>query len=208
MNRNELIGRICEGKPRVHATGFAQLYISPDTRLHVWTDALLARAPDIKQIVFKHDHRYGIRSRVLRGTLHDQAVDWDCSVWGVDNCWRMWEVRPAGQGLPDKPHIIERGSEAGDLAIYEGEPRIVYAGDWYEIPKRTFHATRAVGTTVTMMKKIDEEDAWARLLVPRGFDPIHSLSKQPDASFIKNEMIRAVEGIGEVIIEDTWRELV
>lgn len=190
MNKRKLIEAIENGEPRVHATGFAQLYVEPDKRLHVWTDWLLEHAPDITQIVFYHDHRYEIRSKVLSGSLHDQMVE--PVVTGPLGEWGMWEVRPSHEGDPEKPHRDPR------MNYYDVKllmPRIIKAGNDYTIPLGAFHATRAIGDTVTVMKKINEEARWARLLVPYPYDPIHSLTKQPSQKDIKREMIRAVANL-------------
>lgn len=189
-SKAELIDKIRDGQPRVHATGFAQLYIAPNTRLHVWTDWLLKNAPDVRQLAFFHDHRYAIRSTVIGGALHDQMVDPVLN--NAHGRWRMWEVRPAHEGEPEKPHLIE--GPFYDVTLRT--PRIIVADQWYEIPLRAFHSTRAIGDTVTIMEKVGEEASWARLVVPCGdFDPIHSLSRQPPVERVKQEMIRAVAGV-------------
>lgn len=46
--KDYLIGKVREGAPRVHATGFAQLYLAPTVRLHVWSDALFFEAPEVR----------------------------------------------------------------------------------------------------------------------------------------------------------------
>lgn len=186
MKKIDLIHKIEQGDPRVHATGFAQLYIEPNKRLPVWTDWLLLNATDISQIAFFHDHRYAIKSRILKGALHDQAVFPSAD---GDGTWKMYEVRPAHEGEAEKPCLIENKT----YEVFVDPPRIIKAGEEYAIPRRAFHATRAIGDTVSIMEKIDEEKDWARLLVPDGnFDPIHSLLRQPDPVMVKREMIRAV----------------
>lgn len=181
MKHLDLLNIISDVTPRVHATGFAQLYISKAVRLHVWTDALFAKAPDPTQVAFYHDHRYGIVSHVLRGALLDSPVypiinnSWD------GEQWQVWEVRPAGEGQPDKPQHAGLGA-----TVRQHNPRVIRAGFNYYIPKRTFHASRALETTVTVMRKQQEEGAWARLLVPTGFDPIHSLTTQPDREWLRS----------------------
>ena len=196
-----LADAIENGKPRVHATGFAQLYLRPDVRLHVWTDALFRHAPDQSQIAFYHDHRYGIVSHVLRGAIMDSpAIPCDTNGSnGGPGDWSIWEVRPAGEGQPDKPH---RGKKVEDneLEVRLPPPRLIKAGDGYHIPKRTFHATRALGTTVTLMRKLNEEPAWARLLVPKGFDPVHSLVTQPPIDFVRYEMLEALGALSNAKI--------
>lgn len=179
MDRHDLWKLIMAGKPRLHATGFAQMYIAPDVRLHVWSEELFKHAPDVKQIGFFHDHRYRIESTVLRGALLDTPAE---MTNGTE--FALYEVRPAHEGEPDKPHY------AGQLCgVRLGLPRVVASGDTYEIPKRSFHATRALMPTITVMRKHEEEDTWARLLAPnspRGeFDPVHSLIRQPDEKDIK-----------------------
>lgn len=195
MNQHDLWKAIQGGKPRVHATGFAQLYLCEGVRLHVWNDELISLAPDIRQAAFYHDHRYGIKSRVLRGML----LDTPALLYGkgndieeqTRNMWDIFEVRPAHEGDAEKPHLATAGHWVEAL-----QPRVVSAGECYLIDKRSFHQTRHLAPTVTVMRKMEEEETWARLLVPRGFDPIHSLQSQPDQSRLKRIMWTEAQQVG------------
>jgi hypothetical protein len=192
LTHAELVRLIINGTPRMHATGFVQLYLTPTVRLHVWSDDTFAAAPDVSQIAFFHDHGYTIKSHALRGALLDTRVEVLNDHQGL-NDWAVWEVRPAHEGEPEKPHLATMEPSKW-LALLP--PSLIRAGESYEIPKRVFHQTRNIGTTVSVMRKVDEENSWARLMVPTGFDPVHSLVRQPDKSAMQHWMLNAVAGFG------------
>ena len=197
MNIHELWKMVHAGKPRLHATGFAQLYLADGVRLHVWSDKLFKHAPYVAQNGFFHDHRYRIKSQVLRGALLDQGATF---THAEEEEWGLWEVRPAHEGEPEKPHLKD---VYGVVSLWR--PRIIRAGACYSIAKRAFHQTRALEPTVTIMRKMDEEETWARLLVPNyrtgpmqtEFDPMHSLIKQPTQDEIKIMMWDQCKNLGE-----------
>lgn len=192
MKHLDLLNIISDLTPRVHATGFAQLYIAPGVRLHLWNDALFARAPDPTQVAFYHDHRYGIVSHVLKGALLDSPADPVINNSWEGEEWQIWEVRPAGENQADKPHHTGLGA-----TVRQRNPRVIRAGFNYFIPKRSFHASRALEPTLTVMRKQQEEGSWARLLVPSGFDPIHSLVSQPDRELLRSMFWSACKQLGE-----------
>lgn len=166
--------RVCAGllsgdlKPRFHnGVGFAQVYITPDVRLHVWHPDLPAEPEGFG---CRHDHRFDFTSTVLTGAVTNVHLDYMVGPLGT---FARYKVQPAHLGA-SVPEIVP-GEEKVTPLITGVE--VLRAGETYSFPKRVFHESRGHGVTVTVMRKFNQEDSWAGILAPIGQSPEHGMER-------------------------------
>jgi hypothetical protein len=147
------------------------LYEDPrlEQRLHIWHSRLVR--PGIAGQGDCHDHRFSFVSQVLCGTIYNEAwratehPDGDYDVYTVEN------ARAAKARL---------GSHDGSCQLvgrYMAAPcsrEEIRAGDSYEFPRGVFHRSSAVGLTVTLVTKFDQQETPARILCPHGKPLVHA----------------------------------
>lgn len=173
-----LVGRLIPHlKWRHHGLGMLQAYLSEggsvETRVHIWhPDLYLFPEEEGGRI---HDHRFGLMSSVLVGSIgHDEVHERPVIV----GYWKMHEVIHARVQRPDDMPTPLDGS-------YEAEfvKGTIHAGHVYTFPKRVFHRSRVTGLAVTLVSKLDQDDTPARLLIPDGHRPGHGIGHNSSVDF-------------------------
>jgi hypothetical protein len=187
--RERVLAGILSGelKPRFHnGVGFAQVYITPEVRLHVWHPDLPAEPEGFG---CRHDHRFNFTSTVLVGAMTNLWLDY---YEDSDGAFAIYRVQPAhlGAKLPER----EDGDDLLDVVIRKIQ--VVRAGETYSFPKRVFHESRGHGTTVTCMRKFDQEDTWAGILAPIEQTPEHGMERCTiDDAALKHLVFQTLSGI-------------
>lgn len=158
--------------PRVHGNGFLQLDLldsGSEQRLHIWGHPALPRQSVSTAI---HDHRFGFRSRVLRGRL-------------IQADYRVVQDRSGdGSGRPDDcTHCVYRAHlrhgqdtelRPSGVRVWCGveHVRFVHPGEVYWMAPMEFHETFSEQPTATLMRKTQVEPGHSpRVLVPIGLEP-------------------------------------
>lgn len=184
-------------KPRYHAgVGFAQLYLSDNVRLHVWHPDL---PTEPESFGCRHNHRFDFTSTVLVGAVTNIFLDVTQGGREIAGSggefvegygyFDEWEVQPAHLGAA-VPTIKNRGVDLGIRAI-----ELVPAGETYEFPKRVYHESRGHGTTVTVMRKFNQEDTWAGIVAPAGQPPQHGMANPICSDFLVGRFLDALEKV-------------
>jgi hypothetical protein len=166
--------KVCVGvlsgdlKPRFHnGVGFAQVYVTPDVRLHIWHPDLPAEPEGFG---CRHDHRFDFTSTVLKGAVTNVWLDYMVGPLGT---FARYKVQPAHLG-PAVPEIVEGEEKVTPLIT---DVQVIREGETYSFPKRVFHESRGHGVTVTVMRKFNQENSWAGILAPIGQTPEHGMER-------------------------------
>lgn len=176
MLRAALVASWNDLRWRHHGIGALQAYIrehaNPEIRVHIWSPMLVR--PGIVGHGNAHDHRFDLTSYVLHGALIDTRyavtadINGDWSVHSVEN------ARSAG---------AERnfdGEHSGAMfhGFVETDAVRIGAGESYWIPRGDFHATETAEPLTVTVCAMDRKKGRARLLVPRGEDPVHAFGEE------------------------------
>lgn len=126
-------------EPRLHGNGFAQIDVSKDARLHVWSPAL-PPAQAVRTPI--HDHTFDFRSHLLTGfvvhTVYRQAPGEGHRIYvPVPNVGHDTRLVPADEPSCDL-HPCSR------LEVWDG---------WYDFGAGIFHTTDSRGEAATLMVK-------------------------------------------------------
>lgn len=147
----------------LHGLGFLQVILPGNQRLHVWH-------PDLpKRTCFKdsniHDHRFGFISKVLIGTQVNQLYR-DTTGLGDLTHWSFLHEGERTQ-FGNRPWVMDYRCRLEPV----GAPRIIKAGESYEMNPYMLHATECDGVTVTLMTKTHEENTGAHSFCKIGIKP-------------------------------------
>ncbi len=171
--------------PRYHnGVGFAQIYLAPEVRLHIWHPDL---PTEPEAFGCRHSHRFDFQSAVLLGSITNiflEPID-DGLAHGY---FDIFEVQPAHLGSQE-PAIVTRGVDVRITAI-----EVTHAGGGYDFPKGVYHESHGNGITATVMKKLNQEDAWAGILAPRGQPPKHGMAEE---KITKDALVHLCVGVIE-----------
>lgn len=162
MNVHELRERGCV--PRVHGNGFIQVDLNKEgtQRLHVWDDDV----PRQKVATPIHDHVFTLVSYVLCGTLIHEEFDTFPDYHKPSH--EVWEARR------------EEGTQNTTLQptqqcvrIESVQRLLLLPESVYRFPALTYHQSDHIGTTATIMEKVNPPGSYGtpRVLVPMGKDP-------------------------------------
>lgn len=163
-------------KWRHHGIGALQAYIrehtDPEIRVHVWSPRLVR--PGIIGHGNAHDHRFDLTSYVLAGALTDTryAVQAD-----VNGDWSVHLVENARSAGPEKNYDGEH-SGAMFHGFVELDTLRIDAGSSYWIPRGDFHSTESAEPLTITVCAMSKKKGLARLLVPRGEDPVHAFGEE------------------------------
>lgn len=162
-NAAELRERGCV--PRVHGNGFIQVDLNKagTQRLHVWDEDV----PRQKVATPIHDHVFDMRSEVIVGTLiHKTYRVLTC--WDKEGAYVVYRAQR------------EEGTQNTTLVPYDStvnlelEQRLILeAASIYTFPAYQLHESGHLGTTATIMEKVNAPDGYGnpRVLVPVGVEP-------------------------------------
>jgi hypothetical protein len=152
-------------KPRVHPNGFLQLDLSDGVRLHVWP-AYRDTFPRQSTVNTIHDHKFDMRSTVLKGTLIQKRYKPRIDRPPTHEIWQAKTDtgRNRDNQLVPTGVCVDRGDEVKITYVLEGES--------YTQPGLTFHDTAWRGLTATLMEKVSiYRDHEPRVLCPLGTPP-------------------------------------
>jgi len=154
---------------RHHGAGMIQGYITPCLRVHVWHPSLVL--PGMYDAGVIHDHRFDLESVLLVGSMVN----------------REYVTSPAGQTEFDLFEVNCGKAKSGDDPMLVGHMRadaldcLVHEGECYTFPRGCFHMSipqhEHDEVVVSLMKKSDEQEVKARLLVPVGMKPVHAFKE-------------------------------
>lgn len=134
----------------LHGLGFLQVILPNNQRLHVWHPELPKRKCFKHSAI--HDHRFGFVSRVLVGTQVNQLYrEVSDSNWQTHIAYLHEGDRTKYGNRPWKHDYTTK-------LIKVGKPRIVNAGEQYEMNPYMLHSTQCEGVCVTLMTKTHSEN--------------------------------------------------
>lgn len=189
-----LVARFLETAPfaawRHHGIGVLQAYVAeqtePEVRIHVWHPDLVR--PGIRESGSIHDHRFDLVSSVLVGKIRERVFE---TTPDDDGDWQTWHVENA------RSAGVERGfdgdcSPLGATMRAKILERIHYPGDQYTLARHVFHETRVDELAVTLCTMRSKRGP-ARLLVPRGREPVHAFGAPASDAVIRRVLAEAHE---------------
>jgi hypothetical protein len=133
--------------------GMLRLYLSRETRLHVWSDAHVV--PGVSEI---HDHPWGFTSEVVFGRVLNTRYVFD-HVFGVPMNCRTLKCGPGG--------CLVGGQQVQYLKPLDRE--LIHVGEMYQQRRDEIHKSEPDDGTVTIITRQFEGDAdHARVFWPIG----------------------------------------
>lgn len=201
-----LIGRILEAwlrdpdRYRHHGIGVLQGYVlesSPpeaEYRVHVWHPHL--RLPEMDDSGLIHDHRFDLESTVVFGKIIHTVYNLELATRGAFQIWNVQNARSA-EASGTKGWVESAGEARYNIT---GETFKYIPGQSYKFPKRCFHRTDVDGMTITLCRKLSQEDIPARILARYGREPKHGFEHDKVAHTITQrgiitDAIQALRGI-------------
>lgn len=161
---------------RHHGIGALQAYLrehtDPEIRVHIWSQKLVR--PGIIGHGNAHDHRFDLTSYVLVGGLRDTRYAVTADISGD---WSVRTVENARSAGPDKNYDGEHG-EPMFHGFVERDVREFGAGSAYWIPRGDFHSTEPTAPLTVTVCAMSRKKGLARLLVPRGEEPVHAFGEE------------------------------
>lgn len=158
----------------VHGNGFIQCKLSGGPAIHLWGH------PEIPcQVVpsFIHNHRFGVKSRVLFGRI----VDVRYKLLHGPVAYNMYGVQHQ-EGTQNTTLELMRNSETGNPSVVHPSPKsamsvkCVDAGQEYTVPPSDFHESIPRGLTITYVQKFGHRPS----IIPTVLSPV---GVKPDNRF-------------------------
>jgi hypothetical protein len=175
MNIRDIETNLIEGRLHVrfhNGVGFMQAYLTDDVRLHVWHPDITV---PLESFGNRHDHRFDLESHVLLGAV----VDTQFVQLGGKGNFDIYTVKPAHFG--ETPVPVLTGSEESYAVMCP----IKHSAGWmYELPKGVMHESRTEGLTVTIMRKSNQSENWARILATPQQIPEHGMARKPKQALL------------------------
>lgn len=169
---------------RFHAgVGFAQAYLPSGARLHLWRPDYPVEA---ESFGLRHNHRFDMKSTVLTGTvIHEPFTLLD----RASGKFQRYTVLAAHHGVAEPPKLV---SDDRYAIMVEGV-EVYRAGDVYHFPKRAFHKSSAIGVTMTLMEKSNQEDFRAEIIAQVGQTPKHGLDHSMPQQKVRSDFFFALD---------------
>lgn len=142
----------------LHGLGFIQLTLPANQRLHVWHPDLPRRNCYAHSAI--HNHRFGFRSRVLKGTQVNVRVDIELVRDGTHQVISHNGPRSQFGGRESYP--------VAECNVYQHEPELIEAGGEYVMAPGAYHHTPVDGCVVTLMTKLEETSIHANSIITKG----------------------------------------
>ena len=163
---------------RHHGIGVLQGYVlesSPpeaEYRIHVWHPKL--RLPEMDDSGLIHDHRFNLESTVIFGKVIHTVYELDPTERGVYQAWSVENARSAEQNVGKRVGWVQ----LLDPTRFNITPITFryHTGESYVFPKRCFHRTDVDGLSITICRKLDQEETSARILARHGKEPRHGFA--------------------------------
>lgn len=161
---------------RHHGVGALQAYLrehrDPEIRVHIWSPKLVR--PGIIGHGNAHDHRFDLTSYVLVGGLRDTRYSVTADINGD---WSVCSVENARSAGAAKNFDGEHGAPMFH-GFVELDVREFGAGSSYWIPRGDFHSTETTAPLTVTVCAMSRKKGLARLLVPRGEEPVHAFGEE------------------------------
>lgn len=142
--------------------GFIQVKLTDRMRMHFYTKEL----PAIISKEEIHNHRYGFSSKILKGTLKQEAFS---TCYGNDY---IWEQESCQEGvICETPPI--------PCSIFCRETCVYKAGESYYIDHETFHRVES-DYAITFITRGDYQKKFAEVIRPVGATKICPFSQKVD----------------------------
>lgn len=196
MNVQDIYSKLEDGslKVRYHTgVGFMQAYLTEDVRLHVWHPQL---PPELEAFGCRHDHRFDLESHVLLGSVVDTQFK-SCDKGG--GTFDMYTVKPAHFGDTPVPKLTHNFISLEVVHFHK-----INQGGTYYCQKGVIHESRATPLAVTIMKKTNQSNQWARILASYGQTPEHAMARKPQQSLLDAlfaDALRALPKEANAVIE-------
>lgn len=193
MNIKDIETRLLEGRLDVryhNGVGMMQAYLTEDVRMHVWHPELTT---PLESFGNRHDHRFSLESIILLGAI----VDIQYQELDGEGPFNIYEVKPAHFGDTPTPQLLSCEHAFSPESIQKH-----CTGDRYWVPKRIVHETRAEGLTVTIMRKFDQEEQWARIIATKDQQPEHAMLRKPDKALMQQLFFSALRKLPTVANSD------
>lgn len=156
--------------------GALQAYIQEgderELRVHVWHPSLVKNGIEASGLC--HDHRFDMRSSVLAGYIIQREFHLTPD---RDGAWETHRVLHAREAMARGGSFHHDPIPTGERFARQATTYDVFDGCGYTFAKFAFHETRAVGTTVTLVEKSNQEDVNARILAPHGMPIVHAFTE-------------------------------
>ena len=170
---------------RHHGNGFAQVQLTEDTRMHVWTPKTMEGAGHNATI---HDHVFDLHSQVLLGALEHQLYDVHTGFTQHPKNHFLYELLPN----PGK----EWCELVGFCALVPRDRYCLAAGSAYSFAKHQFHSSKPkTDYAITLMRKTSGKRMREPLIVcPKGEAPWNAFAgADNDPSWMYNEIATALK---------------
>jgi hypothetical protein len=142
----------------LHGLGFIQIVLPCNRRLHVWHPELPRRECYLHSAV--HNHRFGFRSDVLKGTQINVPVDIELARGGTHRVISHNGPRSALGG--------RESYEVAECNLIEHEALRIEAGGSYWMAPGAYHHTPCEGIVITLMTKLAETSVHANSIIAEG----------------------------------------
>jgi hypothetical protein len=183
---------------RFHAgIGFAQAYLPSGARLHLWRPDYPVEA---ESFGLRHNHRFDMKSTVLCGTvIHTPFTLLD----RASGKFQRYTVLAAHHGVAEPPKLV---SDDRYAIMVEGV-EVYHAGESYTFPKREFHQSAAVGVTMTLMEKSNQEDFRAEIVAQIGQTPKHGLDHKVTQQKVRTDFWFALDSLPPAALAQVLKHL-
>ncbi len=151
-----------QANPRFHGNGFTQVYLAPDTQLHVWHRDL---PPLDNHNASIHNHQYDLQSTVYNGTLQHTTYDVDTDA--------PREEHNASVVSLGGPSGTSRAPDMGTIETCKLTKRHVYhlqSGSLYTMRRPFFHSSVHVynDPVVTIFSRTNKGTEFAKVVTGIG----------------------------------------
>ncbi len=135
---------------------------------------------------------------MLYGKVVHTVYNLELNMRGAFQAWNVQNARSAEADVGNKRGWVELDGEA--RYNITGETYKYIPGQSYRFPKRCFHRTDVTGLTITLCRKLNQEDVPARILARYGRQPRHGFEHDKTAyavtqRSILTDAIQALRGI-------------
>lgn len=177
---------------RHHGIGCLQGYVVedavPEVRLHVWAPELVKPGMDKSGDI--HDHRFGLVSHVLVGSVGHEEFFPDEDAEGD---WAMLSLTHA-RAAKDTGYHGPTTPLPGRFTVRRNA-MVIPARHTYRFPSGRFHRSPVTGLAVTCVEKHRQVDTPARILHPIAAPPVMAFGHDMDWAVIGPVLARATEAL-------------
>lgn len=181
-------------KWRHHGIGVLQAYLREgdgvEHRLHIWSRSLIKPGIDVSGDA--HDHRFDMVSHVLSGSVAN--VEWDVAASPRGTWTTMTLVHARAAGAEKKFHAPMQPT--GKRYTRKLNVFLVYEGQLYRFPARTFHQTLASEFAITWVEKHNQTTEPACIVHPIDIPAVPAFGHDVDQAHVDHLVQLAAEVLG------------